>query len=199
MGCDTHETNARKTDAEVLAPWQSYGDPPPPGGMGPLCPGCGFSRWIELGGGPAIDVYHPNLDSRFLPGVDIVFDLEDGPLPFHDDHADRIKMIHVLNHLSAVKGEALLRDCLRVLQPGGSLYIMVTVVQFALTRIFADGWRDCWTSMIWGTRGDTYHDDFHKWGFSPESLGKLLLTCGFREVRERGRFNYWDYQVEAFK
>src|SRR3990172_3501955 len=116
--------------ADILRPWQSMGEPPPPGGEGPKCQDCGWSQWVELGGGDSPDAFHPNLDVRILPGVDIAHDLERLPLPFHDGHAERMKLVHVLNHLTAVAGEALLAECFRILRPGGEIFVMVTDLAF---------------------------------------------------------------------
>lgn len=186
--------------AEYIRQYQGRGDPPPKGEIGPACSECGQSIYLEVGGGAAADVYHPNIDVRPLPGVDMVVDLNIGdPLPFHAEHAERIKSIHMLNHLSAVGAKSLLKECLRVLRHGGSLYIMVTDIQFVAERIVADGLYDCWSSCIWGTPGDTYAHDFHLWGYSPKSLEALLKDVGFTSVHYRGVFNAWEFKMEAFK
>jgi SAM-dependent methyltransferase len=188
-----------QSDAEILAPHQGVGAPPPGSGLGPPCSACGAGTWIEVGGGSAVDAYHPNIDVRKLPGVDVVHDLESGTLPFHDAHASRVKMIHSLNHLRAVTGRKILGECLRVLAPGGSLYVMVTDVEFVAKQVAATGLRECWASCLWGTRGDTYEADFHYWGYTRESLQALLLDVGFKSVIDRGPYNAWEFKMEAEK
>src|SRR5258708_6188325 len=83
-----------------IAPYQGIGSVRPPGGSSPDLCECGYSTWVEIGGGPAADVYHPNIDMVAGDGVDFVCDLEREPLPFHDGHATRIKAIHSLQHMS---------------------------------------------------------------------------------------------------
>ncbi len=185
-------------DSEVYAKWQNFGDAPPSGGIGPICAECGHPRWIELGGGEAVDVYIPNLDTRKVRGVTIVTDLENDPLPFHDGHAERIKSIQMLNHLSKEGGERLLRECYRVLAPRGSLYIMVTDFAFLLERLREDGFRDCWMEGVYGAKGGS-PEWFHKWGFSFESLKGILLGIGFARVEDRGYMNRWELKLEGFK
>ena len=179
--------------------YQAIGPMPPPGGVGPTCSTCGQSTWVELGGGGSADVYHPNVDVRAIPGVDIVCDLSKGIIPLHDGHADKIKMIHLINHLSAEAGEKVLNECLRILRPGGSLYIMVTDMEFALKRIIADGMVDEWATCIWGTRGNTYDADFHLWGYTESSLESLLRKIGFVDISRLGHYNAWEFKMQALK
>jgi SAM-dependent methyltransferase len=196
---DTMTYDPSKTDEQIVNRWLGPITAWPDSGIAPTCPDCGQSTWIELGGGPAHDTYHPNVDIRPLPGVDVVSDLEKSPLPFHDEHADRIKMIHVINHLRADTAVRVLKDCLRILRPGGSLFIMVTDIEFVMKRILEDGMRDCWLTCIYGTRGNTYEADFHYWGYTQESLSMLLKTIGFTDVKLCGHMNPWEFRIEARK
>ena len=61
-----------------------------------------------------------NLDAKALPGVDIVHDLEDLPLPFSDAAFEEIVCQDVLEHVDLVP---VLKDLHRVLEPGGRLHI----------------------------------------------------------------------------
>ena len=188
------------SDAELLKPWQSMGGPPPTGGTGPICPECGKSVWIELGGGSAQDVYHPNLDIQDnLPGVDMLWDLESGKIPFHDGHAQRIKTIHVLNHLSFAAGEKVLTECFRVLQSPGNLFIMVTDLEFVCDRVLKDGPRNPWVSSIFGSMGDGHEADFHKSGYTAKSLCSKLLSVGFSRAEFLRFYNRWEFCMEAIK
>jgi 2-polyprenyl-3-methyl-5-hydroxy-6-metoxy-1,4-benzoquinol methylase len=179
--------------------YQAIGSMPPPGGVGPICSICGQSMWVELGGGNSNDAYHPNVDVRAIPGVDIICDLSKGVIPLHDGHADKIKMIHLINHLSAEAGEKILNECLRILRPGGSLFIMVTDMGFVLKRIIADGMVDEWTTCVWGTRGNTYDADFHLWGYTESSLELLLKKVGFVDISRLGHYNAWEFKMQAMK
>lgn len=69
-------------------------------------------------------VYHPewiNLDLIKSPGV-IYGDVRKR-LPFPDGYADVIYHSHVLEHLSRAEGAAFLKECWRVLKPGGIIRI----------------------------------------------------------------------------
>jgi SAM-dependent methyltransferase len=192
-------TQAEK-NAKLLAPWQakvitrwpSFENPP-------QCPECNQGTFIEVGGASSSEAYHPNIDIREMSGVDIVANLNKDKLPFHDNHAKRIKSIQSINHLTAEGAKHLLQECYRVLRKDGTLYIMVTDIEFCMKRIAEDGFEDVWMTCLYGTRGDTYTDDFHYWGYSTRSLEMLLREVGFKDVQFAGRFNMWEFRMEAKK
>lgn len=187
-------------DAEYLAQFQSKGGPPPDGGYGPVCPECDESMWVELGGGNALAAYHPNCDFQDVPGVDVVIDFEEQGLPFHDEHAERVKAIHLLEHISGKAGDRIMREAFRILRPGGSFYIMVPDLEFLCQRILEDG-----PTHEYHWIASLYHSDepspagFHRWAYRWESLKKQLEGIGFSRVEHRGWMNAWDLKLEAFK
>lgn len=63
-----------------------------------------------------------NLDNKDLPGVDIVYDIEQLPLPFEDGRMDEILCYDILEHLDYIP---LLQDLHRILKPGGMITIKV--------------------------------------------------------------------------
>lgn len=183
-----------------ISRWQGVGSLPPSGGRSPEnCPACGESTWIEIGGGPAVDVYHPNIDRVAQPGVDYVCDLETERLPFHDDHATKIKAIHALQHLSRDGARHVLRECFRVLSPVGSLFLMVGDFSFILERLCEDGLVDAWLDCVFHGPNDANGFGFHKWGYSFKTLTSELELAGFTRVQHRGWYNAWEFKAEAFK
>ena len=184
--------------ARILAPWQSKGDPPPPGGTGPICEQCGFSRWVEIGGGRAADVFHPNLDQVQDPNVDIVVDLEAGTLPFHDGHAERVKAIHALQHLSRDGARAILRESYRILRPGGSLYIMIGDGDFLIERLKADGFVEAWMSCLFHGPNVT-EQSFHRWMYNDHTIREELTAARFECIEDRGPYNAWERKYSCRK
>jgi SAM-dependent methyltransferase len=77
---------------------------------------------INLGCGFDIHPGWINLDCAALPGVDVVHDLENLPLPFADDSVDYVLAKDVLEHVDYI---SLLRDLHRILRQGGTLEIQV--------------------------------------------------------------------------
>ena len=179
--------------------WQSWGSAPPAGGEGPRCDQCAWSQWIELCGGAAVDVYRPNIDVKTSPNVDIVKDLSDGVLPFHDEHASKIKMIHGINHIRYHAAMSILRECYRVLRSDGTLFLMVSDFVFVVQRIVEDGPIDFWLNCIYHGKGEGDDLDVHYWGYDKETLTKTLYDIGFRGVLDRGYMNRWEFKLEAVK
>ena len=112
-----------------------------------------------------------NLDLAPLPGVDVVHDLDAGPLPFPDASFELIECVNVLEHVEDLT--AVMRELHRVLEPGGVLF--ATAPHF--------------TSMTWPT------DPTHRRAFAINTMeffaaGSFLdrsyyFDFAFSEVRRR--------------
>jgi SAM-dependent methyltransferase len=72
---------------------------------------------IELGCGPDHNRKFFGIDSRNLPGVDLVWDLENTPLPLEDECADEIVSAHLFEHVQNFI--PLMNECHRLLKSGG--------------------------------------------------------------------------------
>jgi predicted SAM-dependent methyltransferase len=133
------------------------------------------------------------------------------PLPFRDEHAGAIYGSHVLEHLYLAEAESLLRECNRVLRPGGVLRVVVpdaraAVEEYLGKRPFGDseektsmhaadrlnerlGFRDRHSPAgslpyrIYAALND-FHT--HKWMYDEESLSARFEEAGFEEVRRMG-------------
>ena len=77
---------------------------------------------LNLGSGTDIREGWINLDRSALPGVDVVHDVEELPLPFPSDSFDYVLCQDVLEHVDYIP---LLRDIWRILRIGGTLHIRV--------------------------------------------------------------------------
>lgn len=81
-----------------------------------------MTQRLNLGCGTDIRPGWINLDKAPLPGVDVVHDLQQVPLPFSAAQFEHVCAKDVLEHVDYVP---LLRDLHRVLKPGGTLEIQV--------------------------------------------------------------------------
>ena len=133
-----------------------------------------------------------NIDGWSFPGIDFVTDIRQ-PLPFHDASCRLIYTEHVFEHIDADFRLPVLREFIRVLQPGGTLRIVVPDCEKfveAYTR------RDVtWflTGMGWPAGGAeglntvfTMHT--HRVIDDWESLSAALREVGFSDI-ERSSFN----------
>src|SRR3989344_7552220 len=88
---------------------------------------------LNLGCGNDIKQGWVNLDSDKLPGVDVVRNIEELPLPFGDGEFDEILANDILEHVEYIP---VLKDLHRVLKPGGKL--KARVPHFTSKNNFAD-------------------------------------------------------------
>ena len=77
---------------------------------------------LNLGCGSDIREDYVNLDVAPLPGVDVVHDLNQLPLPFEDGRFSEILCLDVFEH---VDYPPLLKECHRILKPGGRVVLEV--------------------------------------------------------------------------
>ena len=82
--------------------------------------------FLNLGSGKrgARNLHWINVDGFRFPTVDFCLDLG-RKLPFPDSSANGIFCQHVLEHFDLKKGLAILRECYRVLTPGGVIRLIV--------------------------------------------------------------------------
>lgn len=179
---------------------------------------------LNLGCGPDVRPGWVNVDLD-LDGAHAAadfynYDLRSG-LPLADGSASFIHSSHFFEHLSNRDGRNLLRECLRVLEPGGVLRLALPhyrpffsaylagdwdyVSAVKLDEIFPDGGRN------WGDLVDVgvYQYGEHVTYYDPERTAKILGEVGFKSVtaseftpgldidtEERRRYSFY---VEAVK
>lgn len=127
-------------------------------------------------------------------GCDLYWDLREG-IPFPDDSVASIYSSHLFEHLTYHDGQALMRECYRVLEPGGEFSIAVPDA-----RIYVEGYlgiRDIpqeffgWTPAFNGTTPIdalnyvAYMGGEHKYLFDQENLVHRLASAGFHHARAR--------------
>ena len=79
-------------------------------------------RKLNLGCGSHSREGWVNLDIAAQPGIDVVHDIENLPLPFPDNHFDEILAQDILEHVEYIP---VLKDLHRILAPGGRLHLRV--------------------------------------------------------------------------
>lgn len=172
-----HDWQARRrTDARLAAL--------PSGG---LCVqlGCGYNPlpgWI-------------NLDAARGPQVDIVWDLQRG-LPFSTDSCEAVFSEHVIEHLPKRDAQDLLKECRRILQPGGVLRLSTPDAERYLRSYTGDGeflnhpnFTEPIDAPIDRVNMVMREGGQHLWVYDEALLSLLLRRAGFSSVarREFGR------------
>ncbi len=132
-------------------------------------------------------------------------------MPMFEDGTAGVIVIHQgLEHFGCGEASAMLKECYRILAPGGSLIVSVPDMQ-KLAKMWLRGEL---TTQVYMTNvyGAYMNDeaDRHKWGFEPFSLVNHLNDCApwkrlasfdWRAIEgaDIARDDRWILCVEAFK
>ena len=113
-----------------------------------------MSVLLNLGCGSTFHPAWTNLDAEPLSAEVMAHDLRTD-LPFADDRFDAVYASHVLEHLDPNAGLRLLRECRRVLRPGGVARIAVPDLE-TIARTYLQ-------SLDEASRGDAHAEERYDW------------------------------------
>lgn len=124
------------------------------------------------------------MDIASRPEVDVIGDVRDLSR-FETDSVAEIYASHVLEHLPFTIAERALAEWFRVLAPGGMLRVAVPDLQvifrlMELPQVSTRGVFDL-TRFIYGGQLDEH--DYHRSGFTVETLAAVMEQIGFRSIR----------------
>lgn len=151
---------------------------------------------LHLGCGPNLFEGWINVEGEYLKNMDgiVLHDITQ-PMPIPDNCVSEILTVHVIEHIMPSDVDALLKEWLRVLKPGGFVATewpdLLKACQFIVddpSRIYTDNQKTMKRAVgaIFG-RIDKYQDVtmLHKWGYSADSMIKLKKRCGFSKVESQ--------------
>lgn len=129
-------------------------------------------------------------------------------LPLPDAHADRIAAIHVVEHFYKWELDAVLKEWLRVLKPGGQLILELPCMEKVfgyIVRMVQQGLPMSPTFSWFAFYGDPKYESVamtHKWGYTFKMLREVLVMAGYERVsyqKARYHFPERDMRLEAYK
>jgi SAM-dependent methyltransferase len=122
-----------------------------------------------------------------MPTADYEADLR-YPLRIDSDAVDGIFTEHTLEHLGFPDGLRLLRECHRVLKPGGVLRIVVPDVELFLTHYCAGDqqWFDAWEKLMFSESADPQR--------RRRVLSSPMEAISF-VTQEYGHLSAWDFRT----
>ena len=122
-------------------------------------------------------------------------DLRNG-VPALDESLELVYHSHMLEHLSYADGISFLKECFRVLKPGGKMRVLVPDIQlwinayFQNNKFFFEQYRKYGgiDSDIYCTNGAVFmgmlHSHEHKFGYDYDSLEWVLKLVGFTDIKK---------------
>jgi SAM-dependent methyltransferase len=105
-------------------------------------------------------------------------------LPYPPGSVDEIRSVQCLEHVSMREGPRILRHWHEVLKPGGVLHVDVPDFEETARQLLAqpdEASKEWYYRLVYGSQKNAYA--YHKNGFSPARLERMLREAGFREVR----------------
>lgn len=108
-------------------------------------------------------------------------------LPFATAEFDIVYSSHTLEHFPRNEVDAVLDEWIRILKPDGEFRMVLPSVAWAAEQISKGIIDDNVLNVLYGSQ--EYKENFHKVGFTPQTVKKMLTDKGFKKV---------DIQTEGF-
>jgi predicted SAM-dependent methyltransferase len=133
-----------------------------------------------------------NVDVRRTSVADLAWDVT-LKFPFEEGSCRYIYNEAFLEHLTVDQGLAFMRECRRLLEPGGVLRIAMPSVQNIVNRYLSDDWKQqdwlAWPEYAHvETRAEMMNMSFRAWGhewiYDRDELHRRLREAGFTEVAD---------------
>jgi len=157
------------------------------------------SRKLQLGAGPNILPGWLNTD-LFPQSREVVFIDAAAPLPFDDCSFDCVFSEHLIEHLEYRQGALMLRECFRVLRPGGRIRIATPDLRF-LIELYNPEKSELqvryvsWAAREFGPNARSarevfvINNFFRAWGhqfiYDREALQEAMREAGFTGIEQR--------------
>ena len=122
------------------------------------------------------------------------------PIPREDGSVDEIWACHVLEHLDYHEGAELLRECYRVLAPGGGIGVVVPDTREIMRQYLAgapicveiptDHWRNVsdLDEVCVAFLYSPVQTSPHRWSYDRDTLARAMAAVGFRGFKEIDRY-----------
>ena len=152
---------------------------------------------IHLGCGTRYIPGFVNIDYSAKVKTDMMLKLGEDALPFDAATVSLLVSSHLLEHLTKYEGLFFLKECYRVLKPGGLLYLALPDIAKVID-IYCNGHPEVphlKNNQEWIIRAlfETQHDEtiIHKYGYTEKTLTDLMTSLGFVQTNINIPENEW--------
>jgi predicted SAM-dependent methyltransferase len=147
-----------------------------------------------------------NIDYSGEVKADYQLDIGTQNLPFNDNSASEIYLVHAIEHLDKQQGRFCLGECRRVLKPGGSFYIVFPDIRKVIDDVFNNvnpAVPHLYHNEEWLIRAifETQENEqlIHKYGYTEATMRKLLFEeLHFKDSHQTLPANQW-FSVNGVK
>jgi predicted SAM-dependent methyltransferase len=158
------------------------------------------SRKLNVGSGDYPLPGWANLDSSPERNAEIVADATTYLRDCEAGRYDEIYAGHFLEHLEREEAAGFLRECYRVLSPGGKMGIVVPDAREVMRHYLAGSVDEIeWPHNVWRPIADldtvnemfiysTVQESRHKWSYDSKTLARAMTGAGFIGLREIDRY-----------
>ena len=155
----------------------------------------GSSLKLELGGKNPVflkgDWQH--LDIQHFPHTEYTTD-SFASIPFDDNSVEEIFAKRIIQKLSKKDAIQALQEWLRALAPTGSIKIISIDIKKVMGK-YLQTFEEKYLDLLFGIQTDK--TEFYLFGYSPDTLKKMMIDAGFVNVRESTpSVDYFDPQIE---
>ena len=152
---------------------------------------------IDIGGGEHTKEGFKNVD-KYHPPADFIADVID--LPFDDASIEEAHSKHMFEHLPKRDVKKAFSEVYRVLINGAKFTVIVPDMEWCAVN-WAISTDKKGRSLDWIYGGQIYEGDFHKTGYTLDTLSFFLEEAGFNII-EKKKYMDFDFQalhIEAIK
>jgi SAM-dependent methyltransferase len=174
--------------------------------------GCGCGRvlrhWADLGGtriaGCDVNPRMVEWCSGNLPFADVAVTKMSPPLPYEDGSFDLVYAFSVFTHLPEDLQHAWMRECRRVLRPGGYLLISTLGEYYLSLRRLSAAERETFSNgdvvvLYEGAPGTSLCSAYHPPAYVHDNLGADYDLVAFRPAAESGRHDMHFFRKPAVR
>lgn len=116
-------------------------------------------------------------------------DFRAGPMPFENESFDGLLLQHVIEHLPCHDAAKLVRDCHRILKPGGVLVASVPDVDYFMRNHVVDNRRNA-VELFGEPISEDWHSSFFTYALFHQEHVQILNYNGLRALLVAGGFRY---------
>jgi SAM-dependent methyltransferase len=145
------------------------------------------AKHLHLGCGTKYLPGFLNIDGNIFNKIDVWLDVRNG-LPFRSNSVDSIYSTHMFEHFYSDELKRLLRECARVLKPGGGIRLIVPSLEGAIAAYAQkrSDWFEDFPQHFDSIGGKfsnfVFCDGQHRTAFDFGYFKEILRDAGFREV-----------------